>query len=167
MAAILRMEELRVSYDVPNIINLHSTYKPTHMKRRQATSVLIRSAIILIIVSICVTQSKLSATGRREKTPSNFFEDDKDPAKKEKALKAQNVVKVYPDAIRKAMHVVAKQNNEKEIDFLVFDINGNMVLDYKMKSGEKKTISDLKKGSYMYHVFCEDEYISTGKIEFR
>jgi hypothetical protein len=65
------------------------------------------------------------------------------------------------------MHVVARTANEKEIDFLVFDINGNMVLNYKMKAGEKRSISNLKKGAYMYHVFSEDEYLTTGKIEFR
>jgi hypothetical protein len=107
------------------------------------------------------------ATSKRNKTSSALFDDDKNPVRKEKALKTQSVVKVYPDAIRKVMHVVARQSSEKEIDFLVFDINGNMVLNYKMKPGERKTINELKKGSYMYHVFCEDEYISTGKIEFR
>jgi hypothetical protein len=138
------------------------------MKRRQVIFVLLRTIIVLLIVSICITQTKLSATSKKNNTSSySFFEDDKNPAKKEKASKTQNVVKVYPDAIRKAMHVVARPGIQKEIDFLVFDINGNMVLNYKMKAGERKTIDELKKGSYMYHVFCEDEYISTGKIEFR
>jgi hypothetical protein len=138
------------------------------MKRRQEFSVLLRTIIVLLIVSICITQTKLLATTNvNEISSRNFFEDDKKPAKKERALKTQNVVKVYPDAIRKAMHVVARAGVQKEIDFLVFDINGNMVLNYKMKAGERKTISELKKGSYMYHVFCEDEYLSTGKIEFR
>ena len=50
---------------------------------------------------------------------------------------------------------------------MVFDINGNMVLNYKMKPGEKRKITELKKGSYMYHVFAEDEYLTTGKIVFR
>jgi hypothetical protein len=50
---------------------------------------------------------------------------------------------------------------------MVFDINGNMVLNYKMKPGEKRTITELKKGSYMYHVFAEDEYLTTGKIVFK
>jgi hypothetical protein len=95
------------------------------------------------------------------------FEDDKKPAKKEKSFRNQNVVKVYPDIVKKEMHVVAKSNIEKEIEFMVFDINGNMVLNYKMKPGEKRTITELKRGSYMYHVFAEDEYLTTGKIVFR
>ena len=95
------------------------------------------------------------------------IDDDKKPAKKEKGFKNQIAVRIFPDAIKKMMHVVARSGNKKDIDFLVFDINGNMVLNYKMKAGERKTISDLKKGSYMYHVFAEDEYLMTGKIVFR
>ena len=137
------------------------------MKRRQATASLIRAIIVLMIVSICVTQTRLSATSKTNKVATaNFFEEKK-PLPKEKDFKTQNVVKVYPDAVRKAMHVIARPSNEKQIDFLVFDINGNMVLNYKMKAGERKTISELQKGSYMYHVFCDDEYVATGKMEFK
>ena len=138
------------------------------MKRRQAIHVLLRTVLLLLIISICITQTRLAAKNRTAKTSLiSSFEDDKNPARKEKTLKMPNVVKIYPDAVRKAMHVVARSGIRDEIDFLVFDINGNMVLNYKMKAGEKKTISELKKGSYMYHVFSDDEYISTGKIEFR
>jgi hypothetical protein len=95
------------------------------------------------------------------------FDDDKKPARKERSFKNQNAVRVFPDAVKKVMHVVARSGNKKEIEFLVFDINGNMVLTYKMKAGEKKTICDLKKGAYMYHVFADDEYLMTGRIVFR
>jgi hypothetical protein len=95
-----------------------------------------------------------------------YFDDDKKPARKERSFKNQNAVKVFPDAVKKAMHVVARSGNKKEIEFLVFDINGNMVLNYKLKAGERKTICDLTKGSYMYHVFAEDEYLMTGKLFF-
>jgi hypothetical protein len=113
--------------------------------------------------------SKLEATGNTNEIfiSKKSFEDDKKPAKKEKSFRNQNVVKVYPDIVKKEMHVMAKSGIEKEIEFMVFDINGNMVLDYKMKPGEKRTINELKKGSYMYHVFAEDEYLTTGKIVFR
>jgi len=95
------------------------------------------------------------------------FDDDKKPARKEKSFKNENAVKVLPDVLKKSMHVIAKSGNKKEIEFLVFDVNGNMVLNYKMQAGERKTITDLKKGSYMYYVFAEDEYLMTGKIVFK
>jgi hypothetical protein len=139
------------------------------MKRRQIMPKLLPTKTILSIAVVCLPGSKLQATDSAKEIfiSKKAFEDDKKPAKKEKSFKNQNVVKVYPDIMKKEMHVIAKSNIEKEIDFMVFDINGNMVLNYKMKPGEKKTISDLKKGSYMYHVFAEDEYLTTGKIVFR
>jgi hypothetical protein len=95
------------------------------------------------------------------------FDDDKKPARKERSFKNENAVKVFPDVLKKAMHVIAKPGNRKEIEFLVFDVNGNMVLNYKMQAGERKMITELKKGSYMYYVFAEDEYLMTGKIVFK
>ena len=34
------------------------------------------------------------------------------------------------------MHVVAKDNEGKEIDFFVFDLKGTLVQNYKMKAGD-------------------------------
>jgi hypothetical protein len=139
------------------------------MKRRQIMPTLLPTKIMLSIAVICLSGSKLEATGNTNEISisKKSFEDDKKPAKKEKSFRNQNVVKVYPDIVKKEMHVMAKSGIEKEIEFMVFDINVKMVLDYKMKPGEKRTINELKKGSYMYHVFAEDEYLTTGKIVFR
>ena len=139
------------------------------MKRRQLMPSLLPTKTILSIAVICLSGSKLHASDNANEIfiSKKTFEDDKKPAKKEKSFRNQNVVKVYPDIVKKEMHVVAKSGIEKEIEFMVFDINGNMVLNYKMKPGEKRKITELKKGSYMYHVFAEDEYLTTGKIVFR
>jgi len=139
------------------------------MKRRQIMPSLLPTKTILSIAVICLSGSKLHASDNANEIfiSKKTFEDDKKPAKKEKSFRNQNVVKVYPDIMKKEMHVIAKSGIEKEIEFMVFDINGNMVLNYKMKPGEKRKITELKKGSYMYHVFAEDEYLTTGKIVFR
>jgi hypothetical protein len=132
-------------------------------------SLLSFSGIILSIAFACLPQTRLQAANNRGEIfiSRKNFDDGKKPSRKERSFKNQNVVKIYPDVIKKTMHVVARSGNEKDIDFLVFDLNGNMVLNYKMKAGERKTISNLKRGSYMYHVFSDDEYLKTGKIEFR
>jgi len=139
------------------------------MKRRQLMPSLLPTKTILSIAVICLSGSKLHASDNANEIfiSKKTFEDDKKPAKEEKSFRNQNVVKVYPDIMKKEMHVIAKSGIEKEIEFMVFDINGNMVLNYKMKPGEKRKITELKKGSYMYHVFAEDEYLTTGKIVFR
>ncbi len=139
------------------------------MKKKKIASLLIRPAVIASASIFCFSQTRLMAADNPTATSisKKKFDDEKKPGRKERSLRNQNVVRVYPDALRKSMHVIAKNTNEGEIDFLVFDINGNMVLNYKMKAGEKRTIVNLKKGEYMYHVFSNDEYLTTGKIEFR
>src|SRR5437016_4716462 len=138
------------------------------MNLRQAaiTSSCLRILIFILVVCSVMAKPVAAHTAKIIVAQKNI-DDDKKPAKKEKGFKNQIAVRIFPDAIKKMMHVVARSGNKKDIDFLVFDINGNMVLNYKMKAGERKTISDLKKGSYMYHVFAEDEYLMTGKIVFR
>ena len=123
------------------------------MKRNSPLSALSVVMLLVILMTFPPTRS--------------FADEGKKPSKKEHSFKNANVVKVFPDALKRTIHVTARSGNEKDIDFLVFDVNGNMVLNYKMKAGEKRSISDLKRGSYMYHVFADDEYLTTGKIDFR
>jgi hypothetical protein len=138
------------------------------MKHKIDSLLLCPAAMTIVLALIGLPQTKLLAADNGGKIfIDRKIDDDGKPGKKEHSFKNQNVVKVFPDPIKKTIHVVARTANEKEIDFLVFDINGNMVLNYKMKAGEKRSISNLKKGAYMYHVFSEDEYLTTGKIEFR
>jgi hypothetical protein len=98
------------------------------------------------------------------------LEDDKKPSKKSRsARKTANAVsvRVVPDIFKRAMHLVTRSENEKEMNVFVFDIEGKLVFNCKTKAGERKTISDLPKGSYTYNVFCDDEQVATGTLQFR
>ncbi|MBI5856072.1 MAG: T9SS type A sorting domain-containing protein [Sphingobacteriales bacterium] len=99
---------------------------------------------------------------------------EEEPAKKKEKSKAKNFaslnnssVKIYPDAVKREMHVVAKENDGKEIDFFVFDLQGTLVQNYKMKAKDHNRISGLARGTYMYRVFCGDEETAAGKFEIR
>mgnify|MGYP001189141679 CR=1 FL=1 len=100
-------------------------------------------------------------------------EDDKKPSRKTKNKTASfvslnnNSVKIYPDIIKREMHVIAKENDGKEISFFVFDVNGTLVQQYKMKSKDHYRVSGLKKGTYVYRVFSDDQETATGKFEIR
>ena len=78
-----------------------------------------------------------------------------------------HAVKIYPDVIQKAMHVVAKENDRKEIDFFVFDLEGTLMKHYKMEEGDHEKITGLSRGKYIYHVFCGDEETAIGKFDIR
>ena len=96
---------------------------------------------------------------------ANEFSDDKRRPKKEKATRVNSTVKVFPDMIRKCLYV--KSTHEKEISFLLFNMEGNLVLDYKLKKGERKTITGLSKGDFVYVTFCDEVKTGTGRIQIR
>jgi hypothetical protein len=91
--------------------------------------------------------------------------------KKEKvkasASRNNSTVKIYPDAFKKSMHVVAKYNDGKEIDFFVFDLQGTLMRNFRMKAKDQNIISGLDRGTYIYRVFCGDEESTSGQFEIR
>jgi hypothetical protein len=116
---------------------------------------------ILLFAFLLFAVSMLS-----KRSAATTLNDDEKKPKKEKAA-TSSVVKVFPDAFKKAMHVVSKSNNEKEVNFFVFNNDGTMVLSYKLKKGERRTIAGLPKGNYTYQAFCDDIASGSGKMQFR
>jgi hypothetical protein len=93
---------------------------------------------------------------------------DKKEVKKAKFSSSRNnsSVKIYPDILKRVMHVVAKDNDE-QIDFFVFDLEGAIVKHYKMKAGDHQKINDLARGKYVFSVFSGDEETATGNFDIR
>ncbi len=78
--------------------------------------------------------------------------------------KNNNAVKIYPDMVKRKMHVVAK---EKELDFFVFDLSGTLIEHSKMKPKDHLKIAGLARGKYIYRVFSGDEETASGEFEIR
>jgi len=78
------------------------------------------------------------------------------------ATKKEREVKIYPDIIKKTMHV--KNVESTEVDFFVFDTDGTLLVHYKMNEKDHKRINGLEKGTYTYQVFKNDEMSESGKI---
>ena len=99
--------------------------------------------------------------------------DEDEPAKKSKSNKTlssslnNEVVKIYPDIVRRQMHVVAKDNQGKGIDFFVFDLQGTIVQHFKLKEKDHIKITGLARGKYIYRVFEGDEESASGHFEIR
>jgi hypothetical protein len=103
-----------------------------------------------------------------------FAGNGEDPVKTGKAKKAKSFnslnnqsVKIYPDAFSKDMHVIAKENENKEIDFFVFDTQGALLYNYKMMNKDHFKISGLARGTYIYRVFNGDIETAAGKFDIR
>ena len=104
------------------------------------------------------------------KSVTTEIKEEKKPTKKTASTyssRNNHAVKIYPDVIQKAMHVVAKENEGKQIDFFVFDLEGTLMKHYKMEEGDREKITGLERGKYIYHVFCGDEETAIGKFDIR
>lgn len=78
-----------------------------------------------------------------------------------------SAVKIYPDFIKRDMHVIAKDNNKEILDFFVFDVQGTLVFHKKMKANDHECLKNFKRGKYIYRVFTGDEETAAGELEFR
>ena len=124
--------------------------------------------------SLLMAPPSFASGGSARKFPvSNTGPGEDEPAKKTKsktrsfAFRNNSSVKLYPDVVKRDMHVVAKDNDGKEIDFFVFDLQGTLVKNYKMKAKDHYRISGLARGLYVYRVFSGDTETASGKFEIR
>ena len=109
---------------------------------------------------------KYTIANNNEPAEENAIKKEK---AKVKAFSSRNnsSVKIYPDIIKREMHVVAKENEGKNVDFFVFDLQGTLMQNYKLKAKDHFRITGLTKGTYVYRVFCGDEETASGKFEIR
>lgn len=119
---------------------------------------------------VCIAAGPVPAPGFENKIHVEHIEKpgEKKPVKKLKSSSLNNAaVKIYPDAWKRLMHVVAKEGNSREIDFYVFDMQGSLVKHFKIKPGGHERISGLPKGVYNFSVFAGDAETASGKFEIR
>jgi hypothetical protein len=139
---------------------------------------LMLQAKTLLAMGLCGTlllSKPVFAEGKPAKFSLTASTREEEPAKKKaKAKSGKNFtslnnqsVKIFPDAFQREMHVIAKDNDGKEIDFYVFDLEGTLIQNYKMRSKDHNKISGLKRGMYIYRVFSGDEETASGKFEIR
>ena len=81
---------------------------------------------------------------------------------KMRLAKKEREVKIYPDIIKKTMHIKNVEN--REVDFFVFDLDGTLMVHYRMNEKDHKRIHGLERGTYTYQVFKNDEMSESGKI---
>lgn len=135
-----------------------------------------KTILALGVIACLFAVQPATASGKPFRKFISFTDNEEDkPAKKNKSKAKTKImaslnnsaVKIYPDVIKRDMHVVAKDNDGKQIDFFVFDTEGSLVHHYKMKAKDHNKLSGLARGIYTYRVFCGDEEKATGNFEIR
>jgi hypothetical protein len=76
----------------------------------------------------------------------------------------KKLIKIVHNPEKKLVRIVVKDIGDQTIDFYVFDLEGTMVVNYKLRSKEKKIITILEKGAYTYNAFSGDEETDFGKL---
>ena len=79
-----------------------------------------------------------------------------------KPTPGKSVVRLYPNPSYGKVSVSA--NTSSILHFYIFDLEGTLVFQAVLNNKEKRTVDHLKKGTYLYDVFENDESIEEGKI---
>ena len=133
----------------------------------------VRSLAGIVIASGLLIAQPCFASGKPYRKPITVSATpaEEEPAKKAKkknfASLNNSSVKIHPAAVKREMHVVAKDNDGVDVDFFVFDLQGTMIQHYKMKPKSHYKLAGLRKGKYVYSVFQGDEETASGKFEIR
>lgn len=127
-----------------------------------------------VIISTCIAltmlmQSYASLAAEVKNKDLKEKTTEKKEAKKTKSYSSRNnsSVRIFPDILKRVMHVVAKNDEGKEIDFFVFDLEGILMQHYKMKTGDHEKLTGLERGKYIFRVFSGDEETATGNLDIR
>ncbi len=142
--------------------------------KRKSTMPKPNAFMALAICGSLLMAQPAMAIGKIAKRPIPARFEEEEPVKKkskakERAFASLNnqSVRIFPHALKREMHIVAKDNNGKTVDFFVFDVEGTLVQNCKLQSKDHYKISGLKRGTYVYRVFCGDEETAAGKFEIR
>lgn len=142
-------------------------------------TILTQRSLKTLLVAVCAGLLAAPAVQAAGKPFNKISIEKKEEPKEDKPAKKNKVktkafsslnnqsVKIYPDVIKRDMHVVAKDNDGKEIDFFVFDLDGTLQTHYRMKAKDHNKVSGLARGTYVYRVFCGDEETAAGQFEIR
>lgn len=145
------------------------------MKLNSTSKQIARLVALSLSASVLFAQAALAEVKPVKNFTATVNNEEEEPAKKKSKTKAQknfgslnnSSVKISPDILKREMHVVAKDNDGKLVDFFVFDIQGTLIQNYKMKAKDHYRIAGLARGTYIYRVFCGDEETAAGKFDIR
>lgn len=77
-------------------------------------------------------------------------------------------VKIVTDpSINGTLYVSLVNEKNQDLQFYMFDLEGQLIDNFVLKNTKAKRIDKLHKGIYMYDVFKQDESIERGSIEIK
>src|SRR5438309_3439780 len=78
-------------------------------------------------------------------------------------ISRHEAIKLYPNPSYDGK-ISISTNRTDTLHFYIFDLEGTLINQTILTSGDLKTVTNLNKGTYTYDVFEKDESIEEGKI---
>ncbi len=103
------------------------------------------------------------SAARSQSTNNSFTFSSQTESEKKVWVKKNNVVSISPNPSYNGQ-VSVTSKSDQALHFYIFDLEGTLIYQAVLKTKEKKAITDLNKGTYMYNVFANDESIEEGKL---
>ncbi len=75
----------------------------------------------------------------------------------------KEVIKVYPTPNNKGS-ITVSCGNKVPLSFYLFDLEGKLLYQIKLKQNDKHTIAGLNKGIYLYTAFKNDVSVKDGEV---
>ncbi len=114
-----------------------------------------------LLLTVFVTLCFSVAQSQSANDPFSFSLETEDG--KKAWLKKGNVVTIHPNPSYNG-EVSITSKAEQSLHFYIFDLEGTLIYQAVLKTKEKKAITKLDKGTYLYSVFANDESIEEGKL---
>ncbi|MBI1343860.1 MAG: hypothetical protein GC171_13085 [Terrimonas sp.] len=123
----------------------------------------------MLTSAVLVNAFAISSFSSGKTNPVTRKEDpaEKKKTEKKRSVKKSKAVKIYPDLVKRTMHVISKDINDGSIDFFVFGLDGTLLVNHRLNPGDHIKITDLERGTYVYQVFDGDEMTENGKLEIK
>lgn len=106
---------------------------------------------ILLLSAIFIFATSFNMAGNGEIKPI-----------KKGALRKETI-KLYPNPSYDGTITISTTLTDT-LHFYIFDLEGTLINQTILTNKEKKTVTNLNKGTYMYDVFQKDESIEEGKL---
>lgn len=115
---------------------------------------------LLFVLTLLLISCGAFAQINEPKKTSNIFSTS--PTVKDDGDDKKVAVKLYPNP--SYGKITVSTNASTPLHFYIFDLEGTLVYQTVLKNNERKSIENLRKGTYLYDVFENDESIEEGKI---
>lgn len=125
----------------------------------------LRTITFILAGLLMVAQSLVANGSPFEEQPVKKGKNKTEKSKKFDQLN-NGVIKIYPDILKRTMHVISKEGQE-QMDFFVFDLQGTLKQHVKMNPKDHYKVAGLARGIYIYRVFSGDNETATGQFEIR